>query len=68
MGESKIGFMISDHTDTFVLKEMKNPKTDFFGMTARFQTVSINVICIKLKFCEKSPWLLALINADDSQD
>ena len=34
-------------------KETKNPRTDFFGVTAHFQPGCMNEICFKLKFCEK---------------
>lgn len=38
LGESKIGFMISDQSHGyFVPKERKNPKTDSSGVTAHFQ-------------------------------
>ena len=36
----------------FVAKETKNPKTEFSGVTAHFQPVCMNEICITLKFCE----------------
>ena len=51
-GRIQDGFIIADHTDISFSKKPLS-QNGFSGVKAHFQPVRINVISIKLKFCEK---------------